>query len=134
MTVVVDTSMAVALYDADDDHHTEASAWIAESDDDLVVTPLVVAELDHVVPRRVIGELLRDFEVGAYVVRWWADALTETLAVARARPDIGLTDASLVALAGRLRTNRIATFDHRHFRTLNDTAGRPFRLLPADPD
>lgn len=134
MTVVVDTSMAVALYDADDDHHTEASAWIAESDDELVVTPLVVAELDHVVPRRAIGELLRDLEVGAYVVRWWADALTETLAVAHARPDIGLTDASLVALAGRVRTNRIATFDHRHFRTLHDTAGRPFTLLPADPD
>ena len=39
----------------------------------------------------------------------------ETVAIARRHPWIGLTDASLVALAGLLRTNRILTFDH-HFR------------------
>ena len=57
----------------------------------------------------------RDFERGAYAVRWWADALNETIAIARRHPDTGLTDASLVALAGRVNTRRIATFDE-HFR------------------
>jgi hypothetical protein len=52
--------------------------------------------------------------------------------VSRARPDLGLTDASLVALAGRLNTTRIATLDHRHFRTLQTRDGQPFVLLPAD--
>lgn len=134
MTVVVDASMAVALYDRDDRHHDEAAAWMTTSDEELVLTPLVVAELDHVVPRDAVASLHGDLEAGAYVVRWWADAMAETLAVSRGRPDVGLTDASLVALAARVRTNRIATFDYRHFRNLNDTAGRPFCLLPADAD
>ena len=55
----------------------------------------------------------------------------EVVAVARRHPWIGLTDASLVALAGRLRTNRIVTFDD-HFRSLTTPAGEPFVVLPAD--
>lgn len=47
----------------------------------------------------------------------------------RDRP-IGLTDASLVVLAERYRTNRILTLDHRHFRVLRNSAGEPFELLP----
>jgi hypothetical protein len=47
-------------------------------------------------------------------------------------PDTELPDASLVALAGRLRTTRVATLDHRHFRTVTLADGRPFTVLPAD--
>jgi predicted nucleic acid-binding protein len=105
-------------------------------DDDLVTSPLALAEMDYFIGRyggRGAAEVLwTDFASGAYGVRWWADALEETLAIARANPPIGLTDASLVALAGRLRTNRIATFDHRHFRALNTPDGQPFTVLPAD--
>jgi uncharacterized protein len=58
-----------------------------------------------------------------------------TLKVARAREDIGLTDASLVALAAHLGTTRIVTLDHRHFRRLQPLTGEPgFVLLPADAD
>ena len=64
-------------------------------------------------------------------MRWWADALIETLAIARRHPSIGLTDASLVALAGRAAHQRIATFDH-HFRSLTTPDGEPFVLLPDD--
>ena len=45
---------------------------------------------------------------------------------------IGLTDASLVVLAERYRTDEILTLDERHFRVLSTRSGRPFRLLPAD--
>ena len=76
--------------------------------------------------------LWENFESGAFMVRWWADALDETLVIARENPPIGLADASLVALAGRLRTNRIATIDHRHFRALTTPAGPAFSLQPAD--
>jgi predicted nucleic acid-binding protein len=72
-----------------------------------------------------------DLEAGAYIVRWWADALNETLRIVRRHPFVGLTDASLVALAGLLRTRRIATVD-QHFRSLTTPAGEPFVLLPDD--
>lgn len=134
MTVVLDTSLVLALYDADDDFHQEAASWLADLDEELVTTPLTIAELDHHLGRMPAGQaaLYDDLERGAYAVRWWADALTESLSIARRRPDVGLADASLVALAARVRTTRIATFDHRHFRTLTDADGSSFRLLPAD--
>ncbi|HEY5143214.1 MAG TPA: PIN domain-containing protein [Solirubrobacteraceae bacterium] len=135
MAIVVDTSLVLALYDADDDLHRDAVAWLTDVDDELVTTPLALAELDHHLGRfgaEARQVLYDDLDRGSYVVRWWADALTESVAIARRRPDIGLTDASLVALANRLRTNRIATFDHRDFRTLTDASGEPFALLPAD--
>jgi predicted nucleic acid-binding protein len=96
---------------------------------------MAVAEMDYLVHLRG-GEiardtLWRDLEAGAYVVRWWADALNETLRIARRHPFAGLADASLVALAGLLRTQRIATVD-QHFRSMTTPAGEPFVLLPDD--
>ncbi len=133
MTIVLDTCVVVALMDRDDGNHERTGRWLQTLDDDLVTTPLAVAEMDHFAGAVGAREAFwADLERGAYVVRWWADALSESLRVARASPDLGMTDASLVALAGRLDTSRIATFDHRHFRPLTDTGGAPFVLLPAD--
>ena len=135
MSVVLDTAFVLALYDSSDRHHRNAVAWADVVDEDLITTPLAVAEMDHLVEQRG-GEaathvLWDDFDAGAYGVRWWADALRETIAIARENPWIGLTDASLVALAGLLRTNRILTFDS-HFRSLTTPRGEPFVVLPAD--
>jgi len=47
--------------------------------------------------------------------------------------DLGLTDASLIAVADRYETLDVATLDHRHFRAVRSLdSGQPFRLLPAD--
>ena len=135
MTVVFDTSFVVDFYDQDAPRHAELARWYLAADEDFFTSPLAVAEMDHLVPRRgghvAQQSLWRDFDQGAWQVRWWADAMTETLAIARRRPEIGLVDASLVALAARLRTDRIATRD-KHFRTLQTSDGKPFTILPAD--
>jgi len=133
VTIVLDTGVVVAVMDRDDRNHAAAARWLETLDDDLVTTPLAVAEMDHFAGAVGAREAFwGDLERGAYVVRWWADALIESLRMVRARPQLGMTDASLVALAGRMNTNRIATFDHLHFRPLTDTAGAPFVLLPGD--
>ena len=138
MAVVLDTSIVVALVVADEPDHQEVRQWIFEIDDDLITTPLALAEIDHVVERRaswaVLTRVWQDFDRGAYQVRWWADALQETLRIVRAeqRMNVGIVDASLVALAERLGTDRIATLDHRHFRTLTLRSGQHFTVLPAD--
>jgi predicted nucleic acid-binding protein len=135
LTVVADTSFILAVVRARDEHHDAALAWLHETDEDFVTSPLALAELDHIV-RRLSGEraqhaLWDDFDAGVYGVRWWADALSETLAIARRHPFLGLVDASLVALAGRLRTTRIATFDQQ-FRSVPTPDGEAFVVLPAD--
>ena len=102
-------------------------------------TPLVIAEVDHLVAARggptASSALHADLLAGAYLVEWWPAAITAVVRVAERYADngIGLTDASLVVLAERLGTTDIATLDERHFRALRPLAGSDaFRLLPAD--
>ena len=52
MTVVLDTNVVVALYDAADPDHRSVADWIATADEDLVATPLAIAEMDYLVERR----------------------------------------------------------------------------------
>src|SRR3954451_3730831 len=133
--VVLDTSIVVALMRARATHHERVRRFVETLDDDLVTSPLAVAEMDRIAaalgPDFSTG-LWEDLRSGAYAVRWWADAMLETIAIAREHPEIGLTDASLVALAARLRTDRIATLDLDHFRSLTTPDGQPFVLLPDD--
>jgi predicted nucleic acid-binding protein len=134
MAVVVDTSIVIALMRARDADHERVRDWLATLDDDLVTSPLAVAEMDRLagaLGERFSSGLWQDLHSGAYAVRWWADAMLETIAVARRHPHIGLVDASLVALAARLRTDRIATLDRTHFGSLTTPDGEPFQLLPA---
>ncbi len=136
MSIVLDTSFVITLLREDDKNHRAASDWLALTDEDLVTTPLALAEIDHLVTSRLGGrnaahQVWDDFDSGAYGLRWWAEGLHETIRIARQHPFLGLTDASLVALAGILRTNRIATFD-QHFRSVLTPDGEPFVVLPAD--
>lgn len=136
MSVVLDSSFVVALIDADDDHHAVALDCFHATDQDFVTTPLALAEIDAAAGRlggeRAQQAIRDDFESGVFALRWWADGLRDALSLCRDRPDIGLTDASLVALAARLHTTRIATFDPLPFRSLSTRDGQPFVLLPAD--
>jgi uncharacterized protein len=135
LTVVIDTGFVIELFDERAPLHAPVARWHTVSDEELVTTPLAVAEMDQLVPRRgghvARQALWRSLDAGALTVRWWADGMDETLAIVRRRPEIGLVDASLVALANRLRTDRIATLDD-HFRTLQTRSGKPFTILPAD--
>lgn len=137
--IVVDTSFVYALLDRRDRRHAEAVDWYDDVHDDLATTPLVVAEIDHLVGARAGATARtafhRDLIAGAYVVHWWMGAEKACVEVAERYADlgVGLADASLVALAARLETLAIATFDERHFRAIRPLAGAAaFELLPAD--
>jgi uncharacterized protein len=135
LSIILDTNVVVASINESDVNHRAASEWLRSSDEDHVTTPLMLAEMDYLVTRHggehTARALWEDFESGAYSLRWWADGLHDTIRIARRHPFLGLADASLVALAGILRTNRIATFD-QHFRSVTTPDGEPFVVLPAD--
>jgi predicted nucleic acid-binding protein len=137
--IVIDTSVIVAFMNAADDHHQAVSAWMEDTADDLVTTPLIVAEVDHLVAARggraALTALRADLAAGAYVLEWWQSAIASAVSIAERYADneLGLADASLVALAQRLETIDIATLDERHFRAVRPlAAGEAFRLLPKD--
>lgn len=136
--IALDTSVVLAFMDRTDANHETVRGWIEANDEELVTTPLVLAELDHLVGRyggAIATRALReDLASGAYQVNWWPTATHETigLAEAHASMELGLTDASLLALAARAQTSEIATLDERHFRVVKQGSGEAFTLLPAD--
>ena len=129
MSVVLAPDFVLTLLDRDAAGHGDAADWVLVAEEDLVTTPLALAASDAGAGAEAPA-VREDFARGAYTVRWWADALDETLAISRKR-ELDLVRASLVALAGRLRTDRIATFDPT-FRNLRTPGGKPFVMLPAD--
>jgi len=137
--IVLDTSVIYALLDAADSRHRQAVAWYEVLDEELVTTPLVLAEADHLATTRGGDRAVRafraDVRAGAYLVEWWPTAAREAAELADLYTDlgIGLTDASLVVLAARLRSVDVATFDERHFRAVRPLGvADAFRLQPLD--
>lgn len=137
--IIADTSVVFAMLDAADAAHERVVEWYLTGSPSLVTTPLVLAEVDHLVRRRLgsaaAGTWRAQVVSGALAVEWWAHAEMTTVEVAERYADlgVGLTDASLVALGRRRDSNEIATLDQRHFRAMAPlTSHRAFRLLPAD--
>jgi predicted nucleic acid-binding protein len=137
--IVVDSALIYALLDGRDRRHVEAAGWYKRNTEDFATTPLVLAEVDHLALTRggasAAHAFRSDVTAGAYTVEWWPQAAIEAVDVAERYADLGLglTDASLVALAARLGTERIATFDERHFRAVRPLDGSAaFTILPAD--
>jgi predicted nucleic acid-binding protein len=92
--IVVDTSVIVAYMNAADDHHATVAGWLDGADDVLATTPLIIAEVDHLVGARggptAWQALHRDLAAGAYLVEWWPGAMTAVVKTAERYADTGL--------------------------------------------
>jgi uncharacterized protein len=136
--VIVDTSALLAYFDAGEPDHDAVSGVIDGSEEPLVVSPYVVAELDYLIATRVgvDAELaaLQELAGGAWELAAFGepDDLDEVVSVIRKYRDqhIGAADASNVVLADRYHTRTIATLDHRHFEVLRPLSGGRFSVVP----
>ncbi|WP_073951252.1 PIN domain-containing protein [Streptomyces kebangsaanensis] len=143
--VIADTNALLRLLDPRQSGHKEHARAFSRIEH-LVISPFVLAELDHLVSSRsgakaalvalrFIGAqtALRKFSVPDV-----APHLPTALAVAEGYQDtdggkgVGLADAMNVALAAAYQTDAMFTTD-RHFRILRPLTGhKAFRLLPDD--
>lgn len=143
MIVVADTSALFAAFDAGQPEHSAAADVMEE--ELLVISPLVLTELDHLIRRdfgfgaavQVIRALTDRIADGSYRLAPLANADLLEAADVRARYAglaLDLADAVGVVLADRHRTDKIFTLDQRGFRAIVPlTAGfDAFRILPAD--
>lgn len=135
--IIADTSGLLASFNDQEPQHERVRRCLGESTEALVVSPYVLAELDYLIGTRVgvAAELavLRELTGPAYELATVSAEDLDTAAdiIERYRDsNIGLADASLVVLAGRYRTHRILTLDHRHFHALRALDGASFELLP----
>jgi predicted nucleic acid-binding protein len=139
-TLVCDTSGLLALIDVDDPDHLATAAVVQRATGPFVVSPLVIAELDHLLRRRVSIAAARTFAddvaTGAYAVApLTAAEVAACVDLDRRYADLGLglTDAHLVLLAHANRTDDLLTLDERHLRAVRPVRGKgALRLLPAD--
>lgn len=139
MTVVIDAAPLVAVADADDPAFAAVDNMLRSIDGPLVIPAPVTAEVDYLLGRRVGRAAQRAFLADLAVGRFNVACLEREDYAAIADVDaryadlrLGLADCSLIVLADRYETDRIVTFDERHFRAVTPLRGGTFRLLPAD--
>ena len=145
MIIVADTSALYAAFDACQPEHTDASAVM--DSELLLISPLVLTELDHLVHRdlgfpaalQVADALAARMTAGRYKL---AELSIADLAAAQGVRgqykdlQLDLADSVGVVLADRYKTNQIFTLDQRDYRAIRPLTRTfdAFRILPADLD
>jgi predicted nucleic acid-binding protein len=124
-----------ALANADDPYHTAAHHLLSRTDLDLVIPTLCVGEAAYLIARDIGVANEAAFISGCAALDIRAPLPVEYSRIGelmhRHRDwPLGAVDASVVALAERLGTEVIATFDYRHFRAIRPRHVESFTLLP----
>jgi hypothetical protein len=139
MAIIADSGAVYGLYDRSDAFHSGIRSAIETVRDRIILPAPVLGEIDYLLRVRLgnsaLLRFLEDIQEGAFAIEMVTLADLHRCAVLIAKYhdlDLGLSDASVVAIAERLGTNRILTVDQRDFRAIRSVHGRPFRLLPAD--
>jgi uncharacterized protein len=137
--IIVDTSGLVVAYSDSDPRRAQVIDLLTQEAGALILSPFVLAELDYIVASRAGTQaeldMLSDVADGVYRLAEFSSIdIGRAGAIVRQYRDvrIGLADASIVVLADRYRTNRVLTFDQRHFRALRPLRAGAFEVLPAD--
>lgn len=137
MTLIIDAAPLVALADQRDPMQSVTERVLREESGALVIPAPTTAEIDYLLGRRV-GRAARlafldDIAQRRFTVAALSAEDHATIAdLERRYQDLnaGLADLSTVVIAERYGTQRILTFDERHFRALRPLIGGYFTLLP----
>ncbi len=135
MPLLLDTGVLYALADESDDWHVRSREYLAGNSDALLVPVTVVPEVCRLLRERLGSAAESRFvqSVGA------EEVVLETVTprdfqrsaeLMSKYPDIGFVDASVVAVAERLKLRTIGTTDHRHFRSIRPAHVTAFELVP----
>jgi predicted nucleic acid-binding protein len=138
--IVADTSGLYAIFNRRQPEHRAARAAVERDGGPLVLSPLVLAELDHFILARLGAKaeqlVLAELRSPAYRLDLFTDddfTLASEVAVKYSDMQLGLTDASIVVQAARHKTTRILSLDHTHFGVMRPlTRDASFTLLPRD--
>jgi hypothetical protein len=138
MALVLDTGPILALLDAGDPAHAPSVAMVDETREDLVVPTCVLVEVDYWTQKLLGHEIwdvfVEDVMAGAYRVEpLTLEDLKRASELERTyrHLDLGLVDASVIALCERLGETKVATLDHRDFSVVRPRHCASLRLLPT---
>lgn len=136
MTLILDTGPIVAALNAQDPDHERCAALLADADDLLIPTPILV-EVDYWLVKlggaQVWVDFVADIIRGAYRLAHPTEAdLARAAELESTYHDLGLglVDASIIALCERLDQTTVATLDRRQFSVVRPRHCARLALLP----
>ena len=139
MAVIADSGAVYGLYDRGDAFHAHLRTAVETVRDRVIIPAPILGEIDYLLRARLgnaaLLRFLEDIQEGAFIVEsvMLSDLRRCAALIAKYHDlDLGLSDASVIAVAERFGVNQILTANQRDFRTIRSVHGRPFRLLPAD--
>lgn len=135
MLAVVDTGPLYASVDADDADHDACVEALRAPGMRLVIPAMVVAEATYLIGTRMGADVESAFLAALASVDVEApepDDWRRIGSLVKRYRDfpLGGTDASVIALAERLRTDTVITLDRRHFAAVRPRHCKTLRLLP----
>ncbi|MGI9016185.1 MAG: type II toxin-antitoxin system VapC family toxin [Euzebya sp.] len=138
MALIIDTGPLLAALDRADPDHSACAALLLDAGEDRIVPTLVLAELDYWCHARLGVDawltFLEDVIEGAYRVVGPTDEDYRRCAEFQRRYrdlELGVVDASVIALCERLDETKVATLDHRHFSVVRPKHVEALSLLPT---
>ncbi len=139
MTLLIDAAPLVALADPDEPRREKILEILTGEPEALVIPAPTTAEIDCLLGQR-FGHAARrafltDLAAGRFTVAGLDRGDCATIVGLEARYadlHLGLGDCAFVVLADRYRTDRIVSFDERHFLVVTSLRGDAFTVLPAD--
>jgi hypothetical protein len=135
MPLLLDTGPLYALADRDDAWHERVRDFLEESRQPLLVPVSVLPEAAYLIRTR-LGEpqellFAESLAAGEINVEGLTRAdLRRTAELMKTYPFLGFVDATVVAIAERLKLDAVVTTDRRDFRRVKPAHVRAFRLLP----
>lgn len=135
MPILVDTGILYALADRDDAWHGRVKKYLEEARELLVVPVTVVPETAYLLHTRLGPRaeraFIRSLAAGELAVEaLGGEDLVRSVEILGKFPKVGFVDASVVAIAERLRVDTLATTDRRDFSLLRPKHVARLHLVP----
>lgn len=140
--IVADTGPLVALLDADDRHHERCVDWFKSTRSPLLVPSPVLTEVCWLLDRSkgstaeaAFLRAIADPTGPLVLVPLGAEDLRRMADLVERYGDLplGAVDASVIAVAERLKVTSVATLDVRHFSVVRPAHVSHFVLEPTPP-
>jgi predicted nucleic acid-binding protein len=135
--VIVDTGILYAIADRDDAWHGPVKTYLKTQTDTLIVPVMVLPETCYLLNTYIGPDAERRFIASFLQGEMKVEGMTgddlrrtSNLLEQYAHANIGFVDATVVAVAERLKIRRILTTDRRHFSLIHPRHCPLFELLP----
>lgn len=137
MTLIIDSSFLVALFDAGEVRHQRAYEFAADRAETMLVPDIVLPEVGYLL-RRNLGyanslnffDFFEDRDIRLIPVFQEDLARVREIGLQYRDARLDLVDCGIMAIAERLNVTRIATFDRRDFTIFQPRHCDYLELLP----